>query len=184
MKRFAILCCVLGISFYQLLFKSTIPGKVIMNGVEVYTSGDTYDRVWSTYEQLPDKVQDMFEDNNYRMYIVELIDNDEYIMGQTNFTSRLVLIKLNSPFVERTTFHECGHILDDELAFAFISGSDEFMDIYLEERDEFRVDNNKSYFISTEKEYFASAFAEYMIGPERLKRNTPKTYAFIEQCLK
>ena len=126
----------------------------------------------------------MFEDNGYELYIVSLIDNDDSIMGQTRFGPRIVLIKNSGAFVERTMFHECGHILDDELALTFISQSDEFKSIYDEERLQFRADNNIEYFISTPAEYFASAFSEYMIKPARLKHNTPKTYDFIERCLK
>ena len=183
MKKSICISGLLVLIVYYLLFKSTIPGQILMDGMLVYTEGETYERAWNAYEELPDKVQDMFEDNNYRMHVVDLIDNDEYIMGQTNFGSRLVLLKNNGPYVERTTFHEFGHILDDELAVTFISRSDEFISIYNEEKENFKADNNVEYFISTPLEYFASAFSEYMIRPERLKYNTPKTYEFIEQCL-
>lgn len=169
---------------YYILFKSPIPGQVMMADECVFTYGETYERVWETYDKLPDKVKEMFEDNGYRMYVVSLIDDDESIMGQTRIVPRVILIKNSSAFVERTTFHECGHMLDDELAFTFISNSDEFKSIYNEERLQFKADNNVEYFISSPIEYFASAFSEYMIRPARLKYNTPKTYAFIEQCLK
>ena len=87
-------------------------------------------------------------------------------------------------YVSRTMYHECGHVLDNELHIKDISGTEEFKKIYEEEKDYFVVDNNYDYFISTEAEYFASAFAEYMLKPSRLKLNTPKTYEFIEKCLK
>lgn len=169
---------------YHILFKSPIPGQIMMADDYVFTYGETYERVWDAYDELPSKVKDMFEDNGYELYIVSLIDNDDNIVGQTIFIPRIVLIKNSSVFVERTMFHECGHILDDELAITFISNSDEFKAIYNEERLQFKVDNNVEYYISTPAEYFASAFAEYMIRPVRLQHNTPKTYDFIEQCLK
>lgn len=183
MKKIICISGLLVLIIYYTIFKSTIPGQILMHDVVVYTEGETYERAWNTYEKLPDKVQDMFEDNNYRMHVVDLIDNDENIIGQTIFGPRLVLLKNNGPYVERTTFHEFGHILDDELADTFISRSYEFMIIYNEEKENFKADNNVEYFISTPSEYFASAFSEYMTRPKRLKHNTPKTYEFIEQCL-
>lgn len=183
MKK-SIVYVLLVLLVYHILFKSPIPGQVMMADEYVFTYGETYERVWETYDKLPDKVKEMFEDNGYRMYVVSLIDDDESIMGQTRIGPRVILIKNSGAFVERTTFHECGHMLDDELAFTFISNSDEFKSIYNEERLQFKADNNVEYFISSPMEYFASAFSEYMIRPARLKYNTPKTYAFIEQCLK
>ena len=183
MKK-SVVCVLLVAIIYHILFKSPIPGQVIMSDDYVFTYGETYERVWNAYDELPPKVKDMFEDNGYELYIVSLIDGDECIMGQTRFGPRIVLIKNSGAFVERTMFHECGHILDDELALTFISQSDEFKSIYDEERLQFRADNNIEYFISTPAEYFASAFSEYMIRPARLQHNTPKTYDFIERCLK
>lgn len=183
MKK-SIVYVLLVLLVYHILFKSPIPGKIMMIDDCVFTYGETYERVWDAYDELPPKVKDMFEDNGYRMYVVSLIDNDDIITGQTRFIPRIVLIKNSETFAERTLFHECGHILDDELSLTFISQSDEFESIYDEERMQFRADNNIEYFISTPMEYFASAFSEYMIRPARLKYNTPKTYDFIEQCLK
>lgn len=183
MKK-SIVYVLLVLLVYHILFKSPIPGQVMMADEYVFTYGETYERVWKTYDKLPYKVKEMFEDNGYRMHVVSLIDSDESIMGQTRIGPRVILIKNSDVFVERTTFHECGHMLDDELAVTFISNSDEFKSIYNEERLQFKADNNVEYFISSPKEYFASAFSEYMIRPARLKYNTPKTYAFIEQCLK
>lgn len=183
MKK-SIVYVLLVLLVYHIIFKSPIPGQIMMANEYVFTYGETYERVWDAYDELPPKVKDMFEDNGYELYIVSLIDNDDSIMGQTRFGPRIVLIKNSGAFVERTMFHECGHILDDELALTFISQSDEFKSIYDEERLQFRADNNIEYFISTPAEYFASAFSEYMIRPARLQHNTPKTYDFIERCLK
>ena len=169
---------------YHILFKSPIPGQIMMADDYVFTYGETYERVWDTYDKLPPKVKDIFEDSGYRVYVVTLIDGDEGIMGQTIIGPRIVLIKNLGVYVERTMFHECGHVLDDKLAITFISSSDEFKNIYNEERLQFRADNNVDYYISSPSEYFASAFSEYMIRPVRLQHNTPKTYDFIEQCLK
>lgn len=186
MKKSIVISGVFMTLVYYILFKSTIPGTIDMIGRTVYNEGETYERAWDAYEQLPDKVQDMFEDNNYKMYIVESIDNNEYIVGQTRYGPRIVLIREDGKYVERTTFHECGHILDDELVIGFsgVSDTEEFIEIYNAEKDKFVADNNVSYYISTPAEYFASAFAEYMLNPTRLKENTPRTYAFIEQQLK
>ena len=54
----------------------------------------------------------------------------------------------------------------------------------MKKRHNFKAEDNLEYYISTPREYFASAFAEYMLNPERLKRNTPRTYEYIDRQVK
>lgn len=184
MRKSLIISSIIALIGYVILFKSEIPGNIYMNDVPTYETGETYERMCNAYEALPDKVKYLLDKEGYRFYVVDLIDNDEYIVGQTIFIERLILIKNTRSLIEQTTFHECGHVLDDESAYSFISKSDEFLKIYTEEKGNFKVSNNYDYFVSTPQEYFASAFAEYMMNPMRLRRFTPRTYKFIEQCLK
>lgn len=184
MKKSLVLCSILALVGYMVVFKSDLSGDIYMNGVPTYESGETYERMNKAYEALPDKVKYFIEKEGYRFYVVDMIDNDECIVGQTVFIQRLILIKNTRSYIEQTTFHECGHVLDDELAYSFISNSNEFLRIYAEEKGNFKVGHNYDYFVSTPQEYFASAFAEYMMHPIRLRRFTPRTYKFIEQCLK
>lgn len=184
MKKSTIALILFPVVYWYLIFKSTIPGRIMMYDKETYEEGNVYEAVWAVYSKLPHKVKEMLQDNNYRIHVVDSIQNNPNITGITYYGPRIIEIKNDMFYVSRTMYHECGHVLDNELHIKYISETEEFKKIYEEEKDYFVVDNNYDYFISTESEYFASAFAEYMINSYRLKVNTPKTYEFIEKCLK
>lgn len=184
MKKSTLALILFPVVYWYLIFKSTIPGRIMMYDKETYEEGNVYEAVWAVYSKLPHKVKEMLQDNNYRIHVVDSIQNNPNITGITYYGPRIIEIKNDMFYVSRTMYHECGHVLDNELHIKYISGTEEFKKIYEEEKDYFVVDNNYDYFISTEAEYFASAFAEYMLKPSRLKLNTPKTYEFIEKCLK
>jgi hypothetical protein len=172
------------LSIPVIYFKTDIPGDIWMYGETIIEEGFTKARVEYAYDKLPQPLQDMLEENGYRIYVVDTIDDNEQILGQTIYGIRLILIKDYGAWIEKTFYHECGHVLDDESALTFASSSDEFQEIYEEERHNFKAEDNLEYYISTPREYFASAFAEYMLNPERLKRNTPRTYEYIDRQVK
>ena len=183
-KKSTVALITIPIIYLYTMSKSTIPGRILTFNKETYTEGDVYEAVWSAHSKLPHKVKEMLQDNNYRIHVIDMIQDDPNITGITYYGPRIIEIKNDMYYVRRTMFHECGHVLDDESHILYISGTSEFKKIYEEEKDYFVVDNNYDYFVSTEAEYFASAFSEYMLNPHRLKENTPKTYEFIERCLK
>ena len=171
--------------YFQILFNSPIPGKIIMSNKEVHNEGNVYEQVWRAYDKLPHNVKELLQDTNYRIYVVDLINGDENILGQTTYGLKIIEIRDFNYDVERTTLHECGHVLDDESNIFFISGTKEFKKIFEEEQVAFYdvVEDNYSYYVSDTKEYFAQAFAEYILQPEKLKLYTPKTYMFIKNCI-
>ena len=173
-----------GLCYGYFLFYSTIPGRILMNNKDIITEGPVYDEIWRVYGTLPQSVKDMLLDSNYRIYVVDSIQNEECITGVTYYGQRVILIKDDMYYVSRTMYHEYGHVVDDKSHILYSSDTQEFKQIYLEEKDNFICDNNYDYFVSDEAEYFASAFAEYMLKPSRLKENTPKTYEFIRRCIK
>jgi hypothetical protein len=164
---------------------TNIPERILLNGHITYIEGQTYDDVWEAYDELPPKVKKMLEDQHYSIYVVDLIGGDENIAGRVTYGAEIIEIKYDIHNVKLTMFHECGHVLDDGMtSIGLISSSDVFQEIFEEERYNLVVDYNYSYLTADSAEYFAGAFAEYMTNPERLKTNTPKTYYFIESCLK
>lgn len=176
------LAAILSTTMYFTLFDTTILANMYMRNQPISKMSFTHYRIIKAQDKLPPKVKHMLEENGYRIYVLDTIDNNELILGQTFYGLKLILIKDEFAFVERTFYHECGHVLDDEVAFTFASSSDEFIEIYNEEKHMFKSEGNLEYYISTPREYFASAFAEYMTDPERLKENTPRTYEYIKNC--
>ena len=187
-KRFwmfiaGVLCSCWIISEFQL------PEIILMKNENVHNEGIVYEKVWDAYDKLPDNVKEMLDDESYSIYVVDPLEStvEGYItLGRTFFRFGVIQISNKDIWVERTTLHEVGHVIDDESAFTFISRSNEFKEIYQEEKENFKyvVVDNHEYFISSEIEYFAQAFSEYMINPEGLKMFTPRTYEFIDRCVK
>lgn len=187
-KRFwmfiaGVLCSCWIISEFQL------PEIILMKNENVHNEGIVYEKVWEAYDKLPDNVKEMLDDESYSIYVVDPLEStvEGYItLGRTFFRFGVIQISNKDIWVERTTLHEVGHVIDDESAFTFISRSNEFKEIYQEEKENFKyvVIDNHEYFISSEIEYFAQAFSEYMLNPEGLKMFTPRTYEFIDRCIK
>lgn len=188
-KRFwmfiaGVLCSCWIISEFQL------PEIILMKNEPVINKGVVYEKVWDVYDELPSNIKEMLDDESYNIYVMkkplDVVKGGYITLGRTFFRFGVIQIANTDIWVERTTFHEVGHVIDDESAIYYISSSKEFKDIYQEEKDAFRyvVVDNYEYFVSSELEYFAQAFSEYMINPEGLKMFTPKTYEFIDRCVK
>ena len=171
--------------FFYVLYCTGIPGRILTRNIDVYEEGYVYDTIWESYDELPKIVKTMLRENHYRIYVVDLINNNERILGLTMYKASIILIKNETYEVVDTFYHECGHVLDDESCFGYASETKEFEGIYENERYMFVYVSpyNHEYCTSTKQEYFAQAFAEYMTNPDKLKRYTPQTYEYIENCL-
>jgi diphthamide synthase subunit DPH2 len=172
-----------------IISKIQLPEIILMKNENVHNEGIVYEKVWEAYDKLPDNVKEMLDDESYSIYVVDPLESivEGYItLGKTFFRFGVIQISNTDIWVERTTLHEIGHVIDDESAFTFISRSNKFKEIYQEEKDAFRyvVVDNYEYCVSSELEYFAQAFSEYIINPEGLKMFTPRTYEFIDRCVK
>lgn len=186
-KRFWITVASMLFGFYMLT-EIKLPEYFIMKDKNIHNKGIVYEKVWEAYDELPENIKEMLDDQHYKIYIVDPLDSemDGYItLGRTHFMYGVIEISNKDLWVKRTTFHEVGHVIDDEITITFASNSKEFKEIYEEEKEmlKYVVADNHEYFISTEMEYFAQAFSEYMINPECLKKFTPRTYKFIENCV-
>ena len=174
---------------YWIISEFQLPEIILMKNENVHNEGIVYEKVWDAYDKLPDNVKEMLDDESYSIYVVDPLEStvEGYItLGRTFFRFGVIQIANTDIWVERTTFHEVGHVIDNESAIYYISSSKEFKDIYQEEKDAFKyvTADNYEYFVSSELEYFAQAFSEYMMNPEGLKMFTPRTYKFIDRCVK
>lgn len=183
LNSFLVSILVLSVYFGVLRY-TDIPDRVLLNGRLVYVEGVTYDDVWEAYDNLPPEILEMLQ-SGYTIYIVDKIEDNKLVTGRVMYGPKIIEICHKTYDAEYVFYHECGHVLDVESSiFGMISDTDEFEEIYTEEKYTVIMDYNYEYGISTKEEYFASCFAEYITNPERLKASAPKTYQFIENCLK
>ncbi|GAB6993753.1 hypothetical protein ACFOU0_03255 [Salinicoccus sesuvii] len=78
--------------------------------------------------------------------------------------------------------HEYGHAVDSYAAGFTVSGSQEFMDIMAQEKDNLFYDHEVPSYFDVPGEYFAETFAMYYLGGSasaRLAERAPMTYQFM-----
>jgi len=150
------------------------------------------EEIKNAYNRLPDTVKTLFKDLDCELLEVDTIYDHFSIprlefVGMFTYSNEGCGIQIDvEPLwftkldIEGTTFHEFGHMIDYGYNREYESGDVEFTDIYYDEKDYFVTDNNYAYATSNTTEYFADSFAEYMMNPQRLKDNTPRTYAYID----
>lgn len=102
-----------------------------------------------------------------------------------DFSGRFSVTKENSGSIvlkklDENIYHELGHFL----SFMTYGKAKKqfFVDIFQEEFPKFEG-RNITYAGQNSDEYFAEAVYEYILNPERLKRNCPKTYETIEVAI-
>lgn len=157
--------------------------------------------VMKAYKKFPKQIKNILkiEGNHYKVKVAKnLYNKDKSCAGMIKTTieedtlvvvDRCIFIKEenNRQFIEDVFYHECGHVLiieainndmmkDEKFNF-------EFTEIFYEEREDFIAYGNEhdEYFKNSNFEYFAQSFSEYLLRPERLKENTPKTYEFMNK---
>ena len=134
------------------------------------------------YNNLPTSVKQLFKDINCEIKEVNVVSIPGAVGAFSaggSYGHPTIEIRKNNKYITYTVYHEFGHMLDYGYNYKYESKENEFYNIYLDERAEFRTDYNYQYAISEVEEYFASSFAEYIINPQRLKSNTPRTYNYI-----
>lgn len=103
-----------------------------------------------------------------------------YILSGVYF-DKTIHLSSNKDWAEQSLLHEFGHFVD-EISYM---DKNEFIKIYEREKDNLILnkDKDKSYYLRNVSEYFAQSFEEYLINPERLLLNNPKTYEYIKLCI-
>ena len=142
--------------------------------------------ITNAYNSLPESVKKLMADMDCTLDEVDALDRPTVLgvfrhNANTDYTA--IEIKRGIEGQDSTTYHEFGHLLDYGYNEVFESESSYFVDIYNEEKDNFVVDDNYDYYVSSPKEYFAQAFAEYMMNPDRLYENTPFTYFYVDNVV-
>ena len=102
--------------------------------------------------------------------------------GLTIYGDNMIVVGYSEKRIRRALLHEMGHFVDAELGY--ISLGDEFKAIYTAEKNKANFkDQVDKHCVSSSHEYFAEAFNQYLQYPSNLKKNAPKTYAFIKKCI-
>lgn len=151
-------------------------GKVINNGDSAYLS-----KLNEQLNKVPKKVLDTFKKEGWNIYITgENLAQTHFegkyksVQGLTSYSYKQILIEDRPEAVRESTIHELGHYVDYH--FNFISGSDEFKNIYNKEVETFKSNITNSSCVRSEKEFFAEMFYYIYTNPSKC---TPEAKTFI-----
>lgn len=122
-------------------------------------------------------------------YAIELVENPgeefglKHVSGLTVPELKAVYIKDDAGKLRQSAVHEVFHAYDD--ALGYVSGSDEFLGLYVDEKDDMEVTGfiSAGQYKEDEREYFAEACQMYVYDPGTLQSSAPKTYAYIDALL-
>ena len=96
-------------------------------------------------------------------------------VGLTIYYKERIYVLNDSFSIKYCTIHEVGHAMD--FLNNFVSYDEEWLCIYDEESE---TSGLSQYFTNSSTEYFAESFQSYVLCPEELKTNAPKTYDYMD----
>lgn len=105
----------------------------------------------------------------------------EYALAGVYF-DKTIYLSDKEDWSEQSIIHEMGHFISD----LYDDTNDSiFLEIYDNEKEylELNLDKDTKYYIKNVDEYFAQCFEEFLINPDRLLKNNPKTYKYIRFCI-
>lgn len=113
-----------------------------------------------------------FEDLDFRL----LYDGSVSYAGYFSAGDQSITLR----YADDTVYHELGHFL------AWIAGNvdkkSEFATIYQEEKGKY-TGVRKAYVTQNTSEYFAESYRDYILSNASLKKNRPKTYAYVKNAV-
>lgn len=169
--------------------KENMIKEILVTNGSVSTTN--YNKAVDIISKLPYSVVESINNQGAKIYITSGEAEDLYknltgkeidsITGVFLYgTGNLVVISEVS-YMDSSLLHEIGHMIDYILGNnSFKSSTNEFNEIYLEEKDTLFTDK---YAKSSTYEYFAESFAMYYNDNYKLRVKAPKTYNYIKRLL-
>ncbi|HBF2930699.1 hypothetical protein NBN67_19075 [Clostridioides difficile] len=143
---------------------------------------NTQFKVYKYLDVIPENIIEKFIENKMKIEITNKSLQERflsnYILSGVYF-DKTIHLSSNKDWAEQSLLHEFGHFVD-EISYM---DKNEFIKIYEREKDNLILNKDKSYYLRNVSEYFAQSFEEYLINPERLLLNNPKTYEYIKLCI-
>lgn len=126
--------------------------------------------VRSLAPKIKKEILDAFENGGYKVVINPKVSYS----GVFRSASKEIELKTANAVI----YHEMGHFVSFKSGRA--DSTAEFKEIYKAEKGKYTA-SNKAYVTQTSGEYFAESFKNYTENPSKLKKERPKTYAYIKE---
>lgn len=152
---------------------------------EEYITDEQILKTYEAFNSLPFKMKKEFFNTGWIIILKRMISEQKRTVGLCDSFNKTIYVSGTAKLMDETLLHEFGHFLDHKEKY--ISKSDKFKEIYEKEKYYARMiygkKDNYKYVVSVSSEYFADMFKMYLIQPDRLKYNVPKTYCFIDEIV-
>lgn len=175
------------------------PHKQVQIDIDGTATQSEADELQAMLKLVPYPIVNAFVDDGFRI-LLSSKDLRDYVgytwdfeaSGVYSYSNKTIYLsnKYNNDWAVNSLYHEFGHYVDVHYGVSqgyigYMSEKEPFLSIYNSEKVNFKVDTNKDldYYTSSSKEMFAQAFAEYIVNPDRLKNNTPKTYNYVKKVV-
>lgn len=156
------------------LFIVVLSLGIVFAGTEEVNAATKKIRIPNTKVYADARVVNAFKELDFK---VKFDKNMKYA-GTFSVAKHAIILKKPSRF---NTLHEMGHFLS-----RLHDGADstkEFKKIYKVEKKKY-AGRKKSYVTKNSREYFAESFRQYTTWNKGLKKQRPKTYAYIDKMVK
>lgn len=167
-----------------------------------------YNKSYNSLSQYEKQQLSIFDINIINEMIKDKFkDKDKLTMGFIDYNTKTIYVsnnKSNSSNADKIFYHEIGHsinyvfvkktsqaIYNDKVEYfdsshweyEYYSKSQEFIDIFKEEKHDIYLYSDEKYFLTDSSEYFAECVAIYHQKPDKLKRLAPGTYEFLDKVI-
>lgn len=175
------------------------PHKKVRIDIDGTATQEQADELQAMLKLVPYTIVNAFVDDGFRI-LLSSNDLRDYVgykwdfepSGVYSYNTKTIYLsnKRNNDWAVNSLYHEFGHYVDVRYGIGqgyvgYMSKKEPFISIYNSEKANFKVDSNKNlaHYQSSPAEMFAQAFAEYLVNPDRLKNNTPKTYNYVKKVV-
>ena len=140
-------------------------------------------------ETIPSHILESFNENGFKVVLTDVNIAEIYyqdtslgdIAGLFVENESTIYISSKRNYINHATIHEFGHFFDSINNWS--SSSEEFTNIYIEEKDNLKIISHDNHYKSSSAEFFATSFQQYFKNPKKLKNEAPKTYNYLKELL-
>ena len=157
------------------------------NNLDFFSKAQIIEEVENVLSKIPNRLLEATILTNWKIVVTNNRNLEEecgapkQIYGYTNFNKKEIVVYATKEGIEISLPHEIAHFFD---VLTDISISKEWQSIYNEEKEIYLTMKNTFTTPKYKSECFADAFMYYIIYKESLRKNTPKTYATIDNVFK
>lgn len=138
---------------------------------------------------IPQNLLNTFYNNGYQLVLTTKSIQGNYYNGSVSGPiaglfmgdRNTIYVAAIERYIDMALLHEFGHFLDS--LHGYVSTTDEFVQIFYEEKEYLTTFSYDNHYKSNTKEYFAESFEQIIENPERCRNEVPKTYEFITRYM-